>query len=122
MLSPEQTREVQSIVWEADLALGRQDYRLAAVKIWDATAEAIKCVARERGWPHETYAEIYDAGRKISQECSDGRKALSELNFAESHYAHGQQQVFADYELVEDWDLAPHFIERILGHPARELR
>ena len=81
MLSPAQTREVQSIVREADLALAKQRYRLAAAKIWDATAHAIRCVAQERGRPHRSNAEVYDAGRKIALECGDGRQALSELNF-----------------------------------------
>ena len=121
MLSPEQARKVQSVVWEADLALGQQDYCLASQKMWDATALAIKFVAEERGWPHATFEEIYAAGRKIAREQSDESSAESELNYAECHRANAQWKIFEDYEVIEDWDLAPGFVERILGRPARRI-
>ena len=121
MLTPEQVRKIQSVVWEADLALGQQKYKLASEMIWEATALAIKFVARERGWPHGTFAEIYAAGQRIAQEQDDDSAAVSELNFAECYRANAQWKMFDDYEVVEDWDLAPGFIERILGHPVRKL-
>ncbi len=121
MLPPEQARKVQSVVWEADLALGRQNYGLASQKIWDATALAIKFVAEKRGWPHATFEEVYAAGRKIAGEQADESAAESELNYAECHRANAQWKMFDDYEVIEDWDLAPGFIERIIGHPVRQI-
>ena len=121
MLTPEQIRKVQTAVWEADLALGQQKYQVASEKIWHATALAIKFVAAERGWPHDTFDDIYAAGRKIALEQDDDSAAVSELNFAECYRANAQWKMFDDYEVVEDWDLAPGFIERILGHPVRKL-
>lgn len=121
MLTLEQVRKVQSTVWEADLALGQQDYQLASQKMWDATALAIKFVAEERGWPHATFDDIYAAGQKIALEQDDDSAAVSELNFAECYGANAQWKMFDDSELVEDWNLAPGFIERILGHPIRQL-
>lgn len=121
MLTPEQVRKVQTAVWEADLALGQRDYQLASEKIWDATALAIKYVAEKRGWPHETFSDIYAAGRKIANEQDDCAAATSELSFAECYRANARWKMFDDYEVVEDWDLAPGFIERILGHPVRQL-
>ena len=121
MLSPGQARKVQCVLWEADLALGQREYRVASQKVWDATALAIKFVAEERGWPHATFEEVYAAGRKIAHEQADEFSAESELNYAESHRANAQWKVFEDYEVIEDWDLAPSFIERILGRPARQI-
>ena len=121
MLPPGKARKVQCALWEADLALGRQEFRVASQKIWDATALAIKFVAEERGWPHATFEEIYAAGRKIAREQADEFSAESELNYAECHRANAQWKIFEDYEVIEDWDLAPGFIERILGRPARQI-
>ena len=121
MLSPGKARKVQCALWEADLALGQQEFRVASQKIWDATALAIKFVAEERGWPHATFEEIYAAGRKIAREQADEFSAESDLNYAECHRANAQWKVFEDYEVIEDWDLAPGFIERILGRPARQI-
>ena len=121
MLSPKQSRNVQRVLWEADLALGQQEFRVASQKIWDATALAIQFVAAERGWPHATFEEIYAAGRKIAREQADEFSAESELNYAECLRANAQWKIFEDYEVIEDWDLAPSFIERILGRPARQI-
>ncbi len=103
------------------MALGQRDFQVASQKVWDATALAIKFVAEERGWPHATFEEVYAAGRKIAREQADGSSAESELNYAECHRANAQWKIFEDREVIEDWDLAPGFIERILGRPARQI-
>ena len=121
MLTRKQTRQVQSAVWEADLALGQRDYQLASQKMWDATALAIKFVAEARGWSHATFEDIYAAGQSIAREQDDDSDAVADLNFAECYRANAKWHMIDDSELVEDWELATWFIDRILGHPVRQL-
>ena len=65
MLTPEQIEEVKAIVREADHAFDRRNYEGFSQKIWDATAQAIRFIATQRGWPHDTNEEIDDAGRRF---------------------------------------------------------
>ena len=67
MLSPQQIQEVRNKVWLADQAMAQRDHELFCKRIWEATAHAIKCVAQEKGWPCQTFDEIYAAGRRMAK-------------------------------------------------------
>ena len=83
MLTPEQIQEVRNKVWLADLAMAQRDHELFCKRIWEATAHAIKCVAKERGWPCQSDDEIYDAGRRIAKAHPEQRGFMSALGCAD---------------------------------------
>ena len=120
MLTPEQVQEVKAIVLEADRAFDRRNYEGFSQKIWDATAQAIRFIAKERGWPHETDREIYDSGCRIASEYDDGSKALGELRTADFCRVNGQGLVLQRYEIEQDRDIAYNFVERLTGVKVRE--
>ncbi len=115
MLTPEQIQEVKAIVREADRAFDRRNYEGFSQKIWDATAQAIRFIAKERGWPHETDADIDAAGRGLAGEYDDAGSALSEFRTADFCRVNGQGLVLHRYEIEEDRDLAYTFVERLAG-------
>ena len=120
MLTPEQIEEVKAIVREADRAFDRRNYEGFSQKIWDATAQAIRFIAKERGWPHDTDREIYDSGCRIAAEYDDGSKALGELGAADFCRVNGQGLVLQRYEIEQDRDFAYNFVERLAGVKVRE--
>lgn len=120
MLTPEQIQEVKAIVHEADRAFDRRNYEGFSQKIWDATAQAIRFIAEERGWPHETDTEIDAAGRRLAGEYDDAQAALSSFGTAQFCRANGQGLVLQRYEIEQDRDIVYRFVERLLGVPARD--
>ena len=120
MLTPQQIEEVKAIVREADRAFDRRNYEGFSQKIWDATAQAIRFIAKERGWPHETDRELYDSGCRLASEYDDGSKALGELGTADFCRVNGQGLVLQRYEIEQDRDLVYRFVERLIGEPARD--
>ena len=121
MLSPKQVQEVRNKVWLADQAMAQRDYELFSQRIWEATAHAVKCIAKERGWPCETYREVVDAGRRLAQESDNVHGWMSALGSAELSHTNGQGLVLERYEIEEDWDIATSFIDRMLGYPVRDV-
>ena len=121
MLSPEQVQEVRNKVWLADQAMAQREYELFSRRIWEATAHAIKCIAKERGWPCGTYREVVDSGRRLAQESDNVYGWTSALGAAELSHTNGQGLVLERYEIEEDWDIATSFIDRMLGYPVRDV-
>ena len=113
MLTPEQIQEVKAIVREADRAFDRRNYEGFCRKIWEGTAQAIRFIAKERGWPHETDKEIYDAGSRLAGEYEDGNSALMELGSADFCRVNGQGLVLHRYEIEQDRELGYRFVERL---------
>ena len=120
MLTPEQIQEVKAIVREADRAFDRRNYEGFSQKIWDATAQAIRFIAAERGWPHETDTEIDAAGRRLAGEYADASSALSSFGTAQFCRTNGQGLVLQRYEIEQDRDIVYRFVERLMGEPARD--
>ena len=121
MLSPEQVQEVRNKVWLADQAMAQRDHEQFARRIWEATAHAIKCVARQRGWPCATFEEIYESGRRIAKEHPNEYALMSALGSAELSRTNGQGLVIERYEIEEDWDVSTAFIDRLLGYSVRDV-
>lgn len=120
MLTPEQIQEVKAIVREADRAFDRRNYEGFSQKIWDATAQAIRFIAEERGWPHETDADIDAAGRRLAGEYADASSALSSFGTAQFCRTNGQGLVLQRYEIEQDRDIVYRFVERLMGESARD--
>ena len=40
-------------------------------EIWGEAEQAVKAVARRRGWPHETYDDLHEVVRRLAQERPD---------------------------------------------------
>ena len=121
MLSLEQIQEVRNKVWLADQALVQRDHQLFCERIWDATAHAIQCVARERAWPCGTFDDIWKAGRRLSEESDNEYGWTSALGFAELFRTNGRGLVQERYEIEEDWDISTSFIDRMLGFSVRDV-
>jgi hypothetical protein len=122
MLSPEQIQEVRDKVWLADQAMAQRDHELFCKRIWQATAHAIKCVARERGWPCGNFEEIWNAGRRLAVESDNEFGWTSALGSAELLRTNGQGLVQEPYEIEEDWDISTSFINRLLGFSVRNVK
>ena len=120
MLTPEQIQEVKAIVREADRAFDRRNYEGFCRKIWEGTAQAIRFIAKERGWPHETDADVDDAGRRLAGEYADAHSALSSFGTAQFCRTNGQGLVLARYEIEEDRDIVYRFMERLLEESVRD--
>jgi len=120
MLTPAQIEEVKAIVREADHAFDRRNYEGFSQKIWDATAQAIRFIATQRGWPHDTNEEIDDAGRRLAEEFEDAQSALSSFGTAQFCRTNGQGLVLERYEIEQDRDIVHRFVERLLGESVRD--
>ena len=120
MLTPEQIQQVKVIVREADRAFDRRNYEGFSQKIWEATAQAIHFIAEERGWPHETDADIDAAGRRLAGEYDDAQSAMSSFGTAQFCRTNGQGLVLQRYEIEQDRDIVYRFVERLMGEPARD--
>lgn len=121
MLSSKQVQEVRNKVWLADQAMAQGNHELFCKRIWEATAHAIKCVAKERGWPCGTYEEISDAGRRLAKESDNDFGWLAALGSAQLFRDNGRRLVQQKYEIEEDWDIATSFIDRMLGYSVRDV-
>lgn len=122
MLTPEQVQEVRNKVWLADQAMAQRDHELFCKRIWEATAHAIKCVAKERGWPCRSDDEIYAAGSKLAKESSNNFGWMAALGSADLLRTNGQGLVQQAYEIEEDWDISTSFIDRMLGFAVRDVQ
>ena len=122
MLTPEQIQEVRNKVWLADQAMAQRDHELFCKRIWEATAHAIKCVAKERGWPCQTDDEIYDVGSKLAKESSNDFGWMAALGSADLLRTNGQGLVQQAYEIEEDWDISTSYIDRMLGFSVRDVQ
>ena len=121
MLTPEQVQEVRNKVWLADQAMAQRDHELFCKRIWEATAHAIKCVAKERGWPCQTDDEIYDAGRRIAKAHPEQRGFMSALGCADLARTNGMGLAIPAQDVEEDWDISTGFIDRVLGFSVRDV-
>ena len=122
MLTPEQIQEVRNKVWLADQAMAQRDHELFCKRIWEATAHAIKCVAKERGWPCTTFEETYAAGRQLAKESENNFGWMAALGSAELLRTNGKGLVQQKYEIEEDWDISTSFIDRMLGFSVRDVK
>ena len=122
MLTPQQIQEVRNKVWLADQAMAQRDHELFCRRIWEATAHAIKCVAKERDWPCGTDDEIYDAGRRIAKESDNNFGWMAALGAAELLCTNGKGLVQQQYEIEEDWDISTSYIDRMLGFSVRDVK
>ena len=110
---------LKAMVKDADAAFDRQDYQKFYAKMWDATAQAIRFVAIERGWPHATDAEVEAAGLRLARDYEDDFEAMAELGFARFARANGRDLALKEYEIAEDWEISVRFVDRILGTSSR---
>lgn len=106
----------------AHQAMTQRDHELFCKRIWEATAHAVKCVARERGWPCGAFDEIYAAGRRTAKESDNDFGRTAALGSAELLSTNGKELVQQKYEIEEDWDITTSFIDRMPGFSVRDVK
>ena len=67
--SPSKYSEIsQRLIQQAEDEFEKGDLIQASEKAWGAVAHAIKSVAAQRGWNHQTHALLFDVSGQISDE------------------------------------------------------
>ena len=67
----------QRLIRQADAELAAGDLLQASEKGWGAAAHAMKAIAIERGWRHDTHARLFGIADRLVAETSDyGFRAL----------------------------------------------
>ncbi|MCY4474617.1 MAG: PaREP1 family protein [Chloroflexi bacterium] len=56
---------------QAHVELEAGDLIQASEKFWGATAQALKAVAEDRGWPHKSHAQLFAVLRNVVNETGD---------------------------------------------------
>ena len=67
---------------QADAELAAGDLLQASEKGWGAAAHAIKAIAEERGWRHDSHARLFTVARRLARET--GRSEISDLFYTAS--------------------------------------
>ena len=67
----------QRCIGEADKYLHRRKITWAAARGWDATEQALKAIAEQRGWNHNSPELVIDIAQQVSDE--QGRLDLVEM-------------------------------------------
>ena len=88
---------------QAHLELEDGDLIQASEKFWGATAQALKAIAQERGWEHNSHAHFYRIVQAIIEETGDedlfdlfGSANLLHINFYEHWMNAAQIRKLAD--------------------------
>ena len=70
-------------------------------EIWSEAEQAVKAVARRRGWPHETYDDLYEAVRELAKEHPDlWMELIAGFGGACSLYHYNLTHPFMDMEEI----------------------
>ena len=91
MTTAERYQSVSAQLFEqAHLELDAGDLIQASEKFWGATAQALKAIAQERGWEHNSHAHFYRIVQALIEETGDeelfdlfGSANLLHINFYE---------------------------------------
>ena len=69
------------------------DFVQASEKGWGATAQIVKTIAQERGWPHDSHRSLYQIVNELRHETGDAELAILfsaggflHVNFYENAY------------------------------------
>ena len=69
------------------------DFMQASEKGWGATAQMVKAIADERGWPHDSHRSLYQIVNELRHETGDAELAILfsagstlHVNFYENAY------------------------------------
>jgi uncharacterized protein (UPF0332 family) len=91
--SPNKYREIsQRLIRQAGDELQKGDLIQASEKTWGAVAHAVKAIAAQRGWNHQTHSLLFDVSGQIADEL--GRPGLR-LLFRSASLMH--QNYYEDY-------------------------
>ena len=88
---------------QANIELEAGDLIQASEKFWGATAQALKAIAQERGWEHNSHAHFYRIVQALIEETGDedlfdlfGSANLLHINFYEHWMNAAQIRKLAD--------------------------
>jgi uncharacterized protein YuzE len=70
-LAEEHRAVSHQFIQQADEELERGDYLQASEKAWGAAVRAVKCIAGQRGWEHDSHRHLFAATRRIADEGQD---------------------------------------------------
>ena len=89
--------------------LAKGDLPQASEKAWGATAQMLKAIAQERGWPHRRHQSLYGIIRQLRRETG---KAELTLLFSHASDLHGN---FYEnlYEAEDLEDLLPEVVRLV---------
>ena len=69
-------------ILQADAELAAGDLLQASEKGWGAAAHAMKAIAEEHGWRHDSHARLFTIARRLARET--GRSEIIELFYVAS--------------------------------------
>ena len=83
-------------------------------EIWSEAEQAVKAVARRRGWPHETYDDLYEAVRRLDAENPHPLQSFL-TSFQACHlFRDNVQYDFMDLAEIRDFQpMAKRFVQRL---------
>src|SRR5579862_5801616 len=76
--------------------LGKGQSAAASEKLWGATYQMLKAVAQYRGWPHNSYRQLFEVVVKLVEETSDSEYTV---------LFHAAAGLHINYS--EDWEPRP---------------
>ena len=100
---------------QADDVIDRADYLQASENAWDAAVRAVKSIAVQRGWEHDSHRHLFTVARRISEEEKEPK--IRELFGVASSLHVNSREGWMDTETVtagiEDVKLLLHKLETL---------
>jgi uncharacterized protein (UPF0332 family) len=112
----EEHKEVsRRFMQQADEELDRGDYLQASEKAWGAAVRAVKCIAGQRGWEHDSHRHLFSAARRIADETADPdvRRLFGVANSLHVNFYEGWMDTETVTAGIEDVKLLLHKLETL---------
>ena len=70
MTTAERNKSTSTVLYdEAMVALDAGNLPVASEKLWEAAEQALKSIAKSRGWKHESDRDLYQTVANLHKEC-----------------------------------------------------
>ena len=102
-------------IQQADEELERGDYLQASEKAWGAAVRAVKCIAGQRGWEHDSHRHLFTAARRVADETDDPdvRRLFGVANSLHVNFYEGWMDTETVTAGIEDVKLLLHKLETL---------
>lgn len=113
MTTAEEYRTASTTLYDqAMVELDAGDTGQASEKLWGAAAQALKSLAEQRGWRHNTHAEFYRIMTRLEDEVSD-RESRRNFDSATQLHVNFYENWLSERQIRTRSDDIEHFIRQL---------
>ncbi len=113
MTTAERYQAVSATLFDqAQIELDAGDLIQASEKFWGAAAQALKAIAQQRGWEHDSHAHFYRIVRNIVDETGD-KDIATLFNAANALHVNFYEHWMKKDEILPLADQVSQLIERV---------